>query len=560
MVEGQSIVEKVLSGRIDRREFMRQAAILGLSAPVASAILSACGTSNAASSTKTVTYGVPALAEGLDREFFISGPALEAEGNAFEPITMWKRRAFGDGSFVPVFDTDNWDLNLLADLGHSADGKTWTFKFKPGTMSHAGNELTAQDYFYCLARHEELWTLGSFYNFVARIPRRTGAYKVVDKYTITVSTETPSPTYLRLLENNWAMGLFDGTEMKKHATTDDPWSRTWAKTQGDKAGHGPYTIDVYDPSSQIVYKAFDKYHRGKPKVDKVIQKLIPSSATRSALLKAGSIDIARDLLPTELEDLASSSGVAIDNFNTIRSQILFLMFRNDVAPFNNVKVRQALAYAAPYQEIVQDVYRGKYATQWKGIISRDYPYFTDANWPYGGGDDVAKGKSLLAEAGHPNGFSSTMLYNADQPDSEQVAIKLQTAFDKIGVHFELQKLASAAFTDRYTGKKFDTLLVKELALTPDIGYATYLWYQSKAFVNVMNYNSPQVDQLSETILSNLDENVRKTAGEQLQNIVVQDSPALFLAQPHFVVARRSNIKGVTGYTSRDLRFDDLDKT
>ncbi|MDQ6878109.1 MAG: ABC transporter substrate-binding protein [Candidatus Dormibacteraeota bacterium] len=256
----------------------------------------------------------------------------------------------------------------------------------------------------------------------------------------------------------------------------------------------------------------------------------------------------------------SASGVAIDNFNTIRSQILFLMFRNDVAPFNNVKVRQALAYAAPYQEIVQDVYRGKYATQWKGIISRDYPYFTDANWPYGGGDDVAKGKSLLAEAGHPNGFTSTMLYNADQPDSEQVAIKLQTAFDKIGAHFELQKLASAAFTDRYTGKKFDTLLVKELALTPDIGYATYLWYQSKAFVNVMNYNSPQVDQLSETILSNLDEKVRKTAGEQLQNIVVQDSPALFLAQPHFVVARRSNIKGVIGYTSRDLRFDDLDKT
>jgi len=560
MVEGQSLVEQLLSRKIERREFMRQAAILGISTPTAMAILSACGTSNAATGTTTVSYGVPALAEGLDREFYISGPALEAEGNAFEPITMWKRRPFGNGSYVPVFDTDNWDLNLLSDLSHSADGKTWTFKFKSGITSHAGNELTAQDYFYCLARHEALWTLGSFYNFVARIPRFANAYRVVDKYTITVSTDTPSPTYLRLLENNWAMGLFDGTEMKKHATADDPWSRTWCKTQGDKAGHGPYVIDVYDPSSQIVYSAFKNYHRGKPKVDKVIQKLIPSSATRSALLKAGSIDIARDLLPTELDDLSTSSGVTIDNFNTVRSQIQFLMFRNDVAPFNNVKVRQALAYAAPYKEIVQDVYRGKYASEWKGIISRDYPYFTDANWPYGDGDDVTKAKSLLSEAGYPNGFKSTLLYNADTPPSDQVAIKLQTAFDKIGVHFDLQSLASAAFTDRYTGKKFDSLLVTELALTPDIGYATYLWYQSKAFVNVMNYNSPMVDQLSEQILSTLDESVRKTAGEQLQNTVVQDSPALFLCQPHFVVARRSNIKGVTGYTSRDLRFDDLEKT
>src|SRR5260370_7510020 len=142
-----------------------------------------------------------------------------------------------------------------------------------------------------------------------------------------------------------------------------------------------------------------------------------------------------------------------------------------------------------------------------------------------------------------------MLYNADQPDIEQVAIKLQTAFDTIGAHFELQKLASAACTDRYTGKKFDSLLVKELALTPDIGYATYLWYQSKAFVNVMNYNNPQVDQLSETILSTLDEGKRKAAGEQLQNIVVQDSPPLFLAHPHFAFARRPNLKAETRYTS-----------
>lgn len=544
---------------MDRRAFLRLSGASAIFGPSVLTLLAGCGDNGSSSggeAPSTIVYGVPALAEGLDREFFISGPSLEAIGNTFEPITMWKRESFENGSFVPRFDTDTWDTNLLDDLEVSQDGKTWTFRFKRGIMSHSGNELTAADYHYALARHEELWSLGSFYNVVARIPRFRHAFQTVDKYTIRVSTETPSPTYLRLLENTWAMGPFDSIEAKKHATDDDPWSKKWMKSNGAEAGHGAYTIETYSPGTEIVYAAFADYHRGKPAVQKVIQREIASSASRVSLLESGDIQMTRDLLPVEFEKLAATPGIAVDNFSSSRSRILFLMFQLDKKPFNNPQVRQALAYAAPYSEIVTDVYRG-FASEWRGIISRDYPYFTDEPWKYGSGGDVARAKSLLSDAGYRNGFRSELLYNASEPDMELVAIQLQSAFDKVGVHLELVKLAAASFTERYTGKQFSTLLVNELALTPDIGYACYLWYRSDAFVNVMNYKSDRADSLIDDILSTLDEGERESAAKELQALIIEDSPALFLAQPHYVVARRDNLSGVTGYTSRTMRFADL---
>jgi peptide/nickel transport system substrate-binding protein len=221
-------------------------------------------------------------------------------------------------------------------------------------------------------------------------------------------------------------------------------------------------------------------------------------------------------------------------------------------------VRQALAYAAPYQEIVNNVYQG-YAERWNGIISRDYPFFSDAGWIYGNGSNFAKAKILLKSAGYGQGFTVNCIYNASEPENNLVAIQLQTAFHQIGVTLTLQQYAAAEFTSKLSSQQFDTAVWQDLALTPDIGYACYLYFRSNAFSNMGKWNDPRADAYVDQILTTLGETERGRIAKAFQAYVLSQSPQLYLAQPHWVIARRDNVKGVTADTSRALRFNDIYK-
>ena len=559
--------EVQMGNGLTRVEFLRRggATLLGASSL---GMLAGCGTSSEEGGTSsggspkdTLVLAVPALLSSLDREFEIGAGSMEAMGNVYEPLTMWPKLPFADNSFVPdLGNTDDWTMNLIEEAEVGKDGLTWTIRFKPGIASHSGNELTAEDYKYCLERHQGVWALGSFYNFVAGfLPQnRPDMFRVVDKYTIDVETEKPSPVYRALLENNWAEGLFDSVEAKKHATPDDKWSTEWMKTDGWRAGHGPYVIESHKPGTETVFRAFDDYHGKAPAIKSVIHRSIESSSTRASLLTAGQVDLVRDLLPAEFKKLEKTPGVVVDDFDKAKFLLLFLMLNTTKPPFDDVRVRQALSYAAPYDRIVNNVYQG-YADRWNGIISRDYPYFTDSHWPYGDGENFTKARELLKQAGYADGFDVNVIYNASEAQPELVAIELQTAFKEIGVNLKLQKYAAAAFTENLSTQKFDTAVWVDLALTPDIGYACYLFFRSTAFSNMGKYSDKKADALVDEILTTLDPEEREAVADEFQRYIAEQAPQLYLAQPHYVLARRENVQGVTAYTARALRFDDVKK-
>jgi peptide/nickel transport system substrate-binding protein len=362
---------------------------------------------------------------------------------------------------------------------------------------------------------------------------------------------------LTMLENLLALHPWDSVEATRHATKKDPYATKWIGRHGDRAGHGPYTIEQWSPGDRVVFKAFADYHAGRPPVDRVVYRSVDSSATRLSLIKQGAVDVVRDLLPTEYESAAKADGVEVTSWRGARSRILVVIpSLKRRREFRDVRVRQALAYAAPYKKFVDDVYRG-FASRWNGVIPQDFPLFTNEFWPYGDGEDVQQAKRLLAQAGYPNGFSVRMLYNSSLPEMEQNAILLQAAFAEIGVKLQLDKLSDAAFTQRYTGGQFELLLLDDLTLTPDIGYSTYLWFQTTSPQNVGGYSNKRVDRLSERILGSLDEEVRQQAGTEIQRLLVEDCPQIFLCQPHFTVAKRKGITGETATSARVLRFDDL---
>lgn len=545
-----------------RRGFLKGALATAVTLPLAGTV--ACSPSRSGgtgSSTGTVTIAVGALMNSLDREFEIGAGSFEAMNNLFEPLAEFSRAPFKDtGSYIPVFDTESWELRLLAKQPEvSADERTWTLTFREGVMSHSGNELKAADFAYALERHQQVWALGSFYNFVAGLlPRERKSWKVTGDYTIEVTTQTPSPLFEVLLQNNFAFGLFDSVASKAAATSGDPWAQEWMAANGGDAGHGPYTISKHEPGKQTVFTAFPDYFGGKPKIETVVHRQVDSSSTRVALLKAGEVDVVRDLLPTEFESLESADGVVVDNFDESLFLLLFMMLNNKGEHFSNKLVRQAIAHAVPYDKIVSEVYRG-YASEWRGVISRDYPYFDADAWTYGSGGDLDKASALLEEAGLGDGFKTELLYNASEPVSEQVAILIQSSLRELGIQFELKKLAAAAFTETLTGKQYPGAAIwQDLALTPDIGYNCFLYYRSTAFANVASYESAEADAMVDEILTTMDKNKRGEVAKAFQRKIVEDSPAIFLAQPHYVLARRDRIKGITAYPSRTIRFDELE--
>lgn len=551
---------------ITRGDFIRRggATVLGVTALGA---LAGCGSTQSAAVASgtpkdTLVVPIPSLLQDLDRETTIDAGSFEAMQNVYDPLTFWPTVPFGTGgAMVPELgDTKGWVKNLIEDAAVAKDGVTWTIKFKPGIMSHAGNELTAADYEYWLERHAGMWILGAFYNFVADyLPRnRPKMFRAVDKYTFQGVTLKPSPVYYSMLQNLYAEGPIDSVETKKHATASDPWAAKWVKVNGWMAGHGPYVIESHQPGVQTIYKAFDGYHRGKPRIQKVIHKEVDAASTRAALLRAGQVDIVRDLLPSDYKSLANAPGVVVEDFKKARFLLMFLMMNTTKAPFNDVRVRQALAYAAPYDQIVSAVYQG-YADPWNGIISRDYPYFSDAEWLYGAGGNFTKAKELLKAAGLGKGFTINCLSDTSVPESNLVAIQLQTAFSEINVNLRIEQLADAEFTSKLSATQFDTALWQDLALTPDIGYACYLYFRTNAFSNFGKWSDPKADAYVDKILTTLDETERGQIAREFQGYVISQSPQLYLAQPHYVVAHRANVKGITADTSRTLRFSDIYK-
>ena len=570
-------------GGIGRRRFIRLGAMGIVATPFVGSLLAACVTEDAATTSsagtsagtvggtattaatagtttpvvKTLTIGVPALQDSLDLEFPSHIGTVEAQDNVFNSLTYWSREPAGDGTFVPNLEPSEWDLNLLEEVSVAADQVTWTLKVKPGIMSHSGNELTANDLAYALDRHQGLWGVGSFYFLVGSLlPREEKHWTVIDDRTIEITTSQPSPIFRALLTNTAAFGPIDSVESQMHATADDEWASEWMKTDGDKAGYGPYVVDDHRPGERTVFRAFDDFHRGKPDYDVIVHQQIEDTSTRTALLQSGDLDVAYDLTPVELASLADVPGITVDNFETGRSVGMWMLMNHLEAPFDDILVRQALSYAAPYDQIVSGAFGG-FASPWRSCVAPAIVGYTEEFWPYGQGEDFEQARTLLEEAGLGEGFEFDLLFNSSVAVDEQIAIAIQTAFRNIDVQVNLENQAAAAFTERLFGKDFQAVLWSDKAITPDVGYALTLYYRSDALVNVMNYVNPRVDELTDTLVSTLDESVRDEAALEAQQVIVEDAPGIFLVAPHWTIARRSEVTGFTPYPARRARFDEL---
>jgi peptide/nickel transport system substrate-binding protein len=555
--ELEALVSAFARGRIGRRAFLKKAIALGLTIPALPKFLDevADPASAASQADPTLVIGAAATPTTLDPEFASSPQDREVDVCTYDRFSQFK--ITHDSAGNAVADLKAPVEPLLAESWQiSSDGRKYTITLKRGVKSFFGNELTADDIKWSWDRVFGLNSQGLFPLGVASI-RSKSAYQVTGRYTMEITLSEPNPL-LMIVQATPVPGaaFYDSTEVKKHASADDPWARRWLASH--TASFGPYHAKSFTPGQQVEYVANPNYFRGKPAVDRVIYREVPSSASRLTLLRAGAIDIAEDLLVPERMSLKGAAGVKVINIPGNFGAIVGL--NNSIAPFTDKRVRQAIAYAMPVDDIIKTVYFNDPTVRlFKGPVPDQYPGYP-SYWPYQP-RDINKAKGLLAAAGQGSGFGFDLTYTLVFPEQEQIAELIRTGLRDIGVDVRLQKLTPAQYQEQYYGHKAQAVIVQDAPFVADGAYAEFLYFGpgKGAVGNWINYRDKSVQDLIMESLGtpNLEQRYAKATGAARG--IVDDVPWAMYLGTGFHLAMRSDVTGFVWRPHNLIEFDDLRK-
>jgi len=507
----------------------------------------------------TLVIAAPATPQSLDCNFDVSLGTFEAIAALYDGLLGFVKVP-DDG--VPdalrediSFHADKpGGVNMVGKLAESWEldpsGRRAVFKLREGVKSNWGNELTAEDVRWTWNRAFELGALGAFYTAVSGL-KRPEDIKVEDKYVVSFNVDSPNPLLLKIHTNLYTP-VYDSVKCKAEGGTDDPWARKFI--ENNSAGFGPYQLQQLTRGQQAVFQARADYWGGKPAIDTVVFKEVPTSASRVQLLQGGAVDIAQYLQPLEIISLQNAPNVVVETVPA--SFMIWIELNAKIAPFDNVDVRRAMNFAFPQQEVIKAVYQDL-ASPLNGCMPNIYPGFSGDFFAYE--HNLDKARELLDKAGQGSGFTTTLAYNAGDPVQEPIAIIYQSALRKIGVELELKKVPAGSFYNFVTDRKQPMIFYVDSPWCPDPGYSLTLYFDSKSYVNYSNYANAEVDTLLADMAATADDNVRLEKAVQAQKIIMDEAPWTFVSYPNYTMARKADLKGWTYYTSNNIRFQDFSR-
>ncbi|HEY7677266.1 MAG TPA: ABC transporter substrate-binding protein, partial [Candidatus Methylomirabilis sp.] len=327
-------------------------------------------------------------------------PSYQASWNLYDRLMTFGSKMLKDG-------TRSYDYAVLKpELAESwrvaQDGMSVTFKLRRDARFHDGTPVTAKDVKWS---YDRAVSVGGFPTFQMKAGslEKPEQFVAVDEHTFRVNFVRRDK--LSMPDMAVPVAVVINSELaKRHATPGDPWAMEWLKS--NDAGGGAFALESWKPGQETVYVRFDGWRSGPPpKFRRVIVREVPSAATRRALLERGDADLSFELPPKDFAEMAKAGkvnvvGVPIENGH------VFVGMNVKNPPFNNVKVRQAVAYALPYEQIMSAAVFGRGIPLHGNPIATNTAGHDAALSPYK--TDLAKAKALMAEAGVPSGFETTL--------------------------------------------------------------------------------------------------------------------------------------------------------
>src|SRR6201991_5198127 len=338
------------SPRMKRRDFLKSVSGLavGALAPAAPAIVSPAKADARSETLLIVSEGGP---NNLDiHGIGTNVPGYEVSWNCYDRLISHEMKS-GPGG-VPYYDRDKFKGELAEDM--NIGDMSVTFKLKKNAKFHDGTPITAKDVKWSLDRAV---TVGGFPTFQMSAGSLTKPeqFVAVDDHTFRVDFLKKD----RLTVPDLAVvvpAVYNSELVKKNATEKDPWGLEYTKQ--NTSGSGAYKMTKWTPGAEVILERNDDWKLGpQPKVKRIVWRMVPSAGNRRALLERGDADISYELPNKDFVELRDAGKLNIVSTPFSNGcQYLGMNVKNP--PFDNIKVRQAVAYAVPYQKIMDAVLFG----------------------------------------------------------------------------------------------------------------------------------------------------------------------------------------------------------
>ncbi len=472
--------------------------------------------------------------------------------NCYDRLLSYAAKTLPDGTLS--YDREKLAPELAESWEVAADGMSCTFRLRKDATFHDGTPVTARDVKWSFDRAVKVGGFPTFQMSAGSL-EKPEQFVVVDDHTFRID-------YVRkdkLLLFNVAVVVpfvINSELAKKNATSEDPWAMAWLKN--NEAGGGAFRLDSWKPGIETIFTRFDDWKSGPlPKLKRIITRDIPSAGTRRATLERGDADLSSGFAPRDFEQIAKEGKVKVSGV-PIPNALWYLALNAARPPFDNAKLRRALAWAMPYEGIQNGAFFGRAVPMYGGPAEVEKPVWPQP-FPYV--TDIDKAKGLMKEAGLESGFETTLsLDTGTATVGEPTIVLIQENLAKIGIKTSISKIPGANWRT--------TLNKKELPLALNrfsgwLDYPEYYFYWNlhgnNSIFNISSYQNKEMDALIDRARFATDPVEYEKAVKDFIALCIVDVPIIPLNQPIHDVAMQKNIGGYEFWFHREPDFRQFSK-
>jgi len=516
---------------IDRRTFLRRASALGavgIGGGSLGSLLAACGSNSPSAASGTASPGKPApggraVIATVDKPVNLDA----ADGQLYSSIQVYQNIY---ASLLYMNERFGYDPGLAASWNQD-DERTWTLELVDNAVWHNGEPFTAADVAFTLDRFKE-HPLGSFTAAIKRA-EPMGDHKVRLHMSGPYGALEPLLAGLVSIQNEKAIKAAD-PKLKP-------------------VGCGPYRLAEWVQDDHVTLEKWDKYFKPNlPHLDQITFKAIGDDSVRLTGLQTGELDWIQRIPPQRVAELSKSSEIAVSPSRPYNPDLI--MFNCTKPPFNDVRVRQAVAWAIDRKEIVNLVWYGT-AVPATEATAEPSPWYTGAD-PYKDGPNPDKAMALLREAGIKGRLRVNFAGQPQVATQMREAQVMQAQLKKVGIDLNIQRFEPAQWFEQLSSKKFD-MTSTYFSATFDPAFFYGIVTRSGGSFNFPGYSNKQTDELIDKFVFESDQKVRKQLYPEVVQRVAEEAPVLFLTNEIQQYWTKPNFHGPAPLPTLEIRAEDM---
>ena len=436
----------------------------------------------------------------------------------------------------------------------SKDGLRYTFKLRKNVAFHDGTPMNAEAVKFSIERQinpEHPFNKLGKYPFANYFFGNVKAVEVVDPQTVEFVLKEPRASFLAILTAG-AASVVSPTAVKKLGAD-------YALTP---VGTGPFKYVSWDRGQRVVLEKNPSYWKFPVKVDRVVFRPIVEDQARLTELMTGTLDLMVGTPPDFVAQLEKSPTITL--LKQVGAHVWYLGVNNQKKPLDDKRVRQAMNYAVNKEAIVRDVLKGTGSLSAGPVLPGTWG--ADAAlkpYPY----DPARARKLLAEAGFPNGFSTT-LWVPESGSGMQSPVAMSTVIQSnlkaVGINVALQTFEWGAFIAKLRSKDQELFALSWMAGNEDPDMVMYPLLHSSQWTpggpNRALYKNERFDDLLHQARLTTDDKKRAELYRQAQRIMYDDPPWIFIDHEIQTAAHSKRVQGFKLHPSFDLRVETVSLT